>query len=51
MFYMDTRLTMGRISSAGIFNSLPDVVELIIKNVYVVQYMCRLLDDFLSPKA
>ena len=31
MFYMDTSLTIGRRSSPGIFNSLPDAVECKIK--------------------
>ena len=48
---MDTSLTIGRRSSPGIFNSLPDAVECKIKKVFDVAHLSYLLDDFLSVKS
>ena len=45
---MDTKLTMRGRSSSGIFDSLPDAVELITKIVYEDAHLGHLLDELLS---
>ena len=47
---MDTRLSMGGRSSPGIFDTLPRAVEWICKYNYDLQWLCHLLDDFLSAE-
>ena len=49
-YFVDTRLSMGGRSSPGIFDNLPRAVEWICKYNYDLQWLCHLLDDFLSAE-